>query len=268
MKFTNQIRFWLALCTALLALCSPAAFSAVAKDAGSETFIDVGNSGTTFTGSVITSGSDNFLQVDISAFFGGSHSGTSAASGCTYNGVALTLQTTVYWPTAGGQIFIGDVWYLKAPAIGTHSLVCTVNPSAGGSWDGGNATTLAFSGTSSTNPIGTVQENDSASATSISISSLAGSGGANDLYVSFGTLGAFNAITGSGNMTNAVNGVGGTGGGYSMDTIAGSQTGSAATYTQGSTATYFIIMTNAICASGSTGCGAPASNSSSMFMSM
>ena len=257
-----------ALCTAFLVLCSHSAFAAVAKDAASATFFNISSSSSTFSGSVTTSGSDNFLQINIDAYFGGAYAGLPAATGCTFNGVAMTRLTSINWPTAGGQLFINDVWYLKSPSIGAYSLVCTVNSAVNSVWQGGNATALAFSGTSSTYPIGTLQSTNSSSATSVSVAALSGSGGANDLYVSFGTLGAFNAITGSGNMTNAVNGVGGSGGGYSMDTIAGSQTGNAATYTQGSTATYFIIMTNPICATGSTGCGAPATNSSGMFMSM
>lgn len=79
--------------------------------------------GTTTYAHAVTSNTNGLIALAVSAWNNGS-TGTGL-SGATYNGVALTKYALTSSGTAGGD-FYTEIWYLVAPATGTHNIIATV----------------------------------------------------------------------------------------------------------------------------------------------
>lgn len=91
--------------------------------------------------------------------------GTGRPTGVTWNAVAMTLGGTVE-PSGSGRE--GKVWYLDAPATGTHDLVITV-----GATDVGQYSLETWSGTTGA-PTGFAVAAGSSTAPSVAVTSAAG----------------------------------------------------------------------------------------------
>lgn len=92
----------------------------------------------------ICTGSNLLLAVWVAIFQ--DVSGTGTVSAITYNGVALTqaIASTVEGAMAG------EMWYLPAPATGSHTLAVTVT----GATDGIRVSSASFTGVLQVSPLG------------------------------------------------------------------------------------------------------------------
>ena len=210
----------------------------VAVDTGSPANFNL-TGGSSASGTVTTAGSDNLLVVTIFAYTGQVYG--AVADIVTFNSVSMTYGGSANWPTPTGQIFASEVWYLQNPPIGAYTLTLTPNSGCcgnGSNWNGGAVQAIAFTGA---NSVGVIQSANSASATSVSVASLSGTNGASDLYLAFGVSNPNGPLVSGSNMTNYINGHPATGWYTSLDTIASSQPGNAATYTQASSADDMFI---------------------------
>jgi hypothetical protein len=170
---------------------------------------------TSFT---VASGSNTVLLVRIVL----TGQAISECTGVTYHGVAMTLIGRTNF--AADRADTNEMWYLKAPDVGTFNVVCTFNTTDTGctlgidQWDGVDQTTS----------IGTYVHADAASSTP----SLAVSGATGDMIVD--VLGQYNQGTNTSTQTldwsdnNAT----------TNDSGAGSHAAGAASVTMGYTGTY------------------------------
>jgi uncharacterized repeat protein (TIGR01451 family) len=131
-------------------------FDSVTSFSGQLTRTSPGNS---LTFSHTTTGTNLLMVVGVSMNISGRN--TTTVSGVTYNGVALT--------SAGTAISITnrrtELWYLIAPATGTHNVVVTLSvPGFGNPIIGTVAGAATFTGADQTTPIRTYVTNSGTSA--------------------------------------------------------------------------------------------------------
>lgn len=100
---------------------------------------------TSLTISHTVSGDNRLLVVSVAV--GGASSGSSFITGVTYNGVAMTQIAYTYDVDVDGQL---SLWYLVAPATGTHDVVITASSSR---YIGGEV--ASYTGVMQTSPLDT-----------------------------------------------------------------------------------------------------------------
>jgi len=136
-----MMRFLFAL---IVALCSAqSAFAAVAVDA---TSTSTGSGGSTLSWSHTVSGSNTLLICSAHISSG------SAVSTFRFNSVDLTLKSS--HPSSASTYFV-EMWYLIAPASGTHTVALTLSGGA----DNTVAGCTSFTGADQASPIGTASFN-------------------------------------------------------------------------------------------------------------
>lgn len=150
-KVCGAISLGLMLCLFPLSLRAQ-----VAIDATTSASAELTTAANTLTFNHTTTGTNLILVVGVSLNTSGA--GTQAVSSITYNGVALTSAVVQSNSNASSR---SEIWYLIAPAIGTHPVVVTVN--VAGSTTGAVAGATTFTGADQTTPIRT---STSSSATS------------------------------------------------------------------------------------------------------
>lgn len=114
------------------------------------------------TFSMTTAGSNRALLVFVA------DGGLPGSVSVTYNGVAMTRSTA----TAGTpSAFVGDVFYLAAPASGAHDVVVTIDTQLGNSY----AYAVALSGVDQTSPIVDADTaNGTAASSTITVTTVSG----------------------------------------------------------------------------------------------
>ena len=106
----------------------------------------------TFAHTTTSTGTNVVLVVGVS--MNNSGGGTQTVASITYNGVGLTLAGVQNNSNTSSRT---EIWYLVAPASGTHNVVVTVN--LGGSTVGTVAGAVTFTGADQTTPIRTFASN-------------------------------------------------------------------------------------------------------------
>jgi hypothetical protein len=200
----------------------------VAVDSGNIVSDSSSFTGTATSTSVTIGASDNLLVVAVGIRYNGSPS--APPDSFTYNGASLTLLGNV---GAGGN-WNTSLWYISAPATGTHTLAGTWSTNTGG----GIADVIAIpiSGAATSSIFGTAVTGSSTSNNSPAVSPTGGSSGT--LYLA-ATANGIATTAGSGTGQTDISNNNGLGGGANVSvtasTIAGSGTG-AFTWTGSGTA--------------------------------